>query len=405
MSAPNPDSPQPRRSLLATLPRAILLLGLVSLLMDMASEMLYPIGPIYLTATLGASIAWVGIIEGIAEAISGLSKGYFGALSDARGQRRPFVTLGYLLSAISKPIPAVAASVGGVLGSRVLDRIGKGVRTAPRDALLASYTTPETRGAAFGLHRGMDTVGAAIGPSLALFYLAYHPGDYTTLFLIAFIPSALAAMTTFLVREERFTPGTSRPGLRQSFAFWKAAPTDYRRLIVWLTIFALANSSDVFLILRAREVGFSDTLAIGGYIGYNVIYALAAFPAGHLSDRIGRRGVMVVGLILYAAVYAGFAFAPNVETVWGLFALYGIYAAMTEGISKAWISDLVPNERRGLAIGLQTTLASLGALAASSWTGATWSAAGATLPLLIAAGTAVVVAGGLWRAGSLERLV
>jgi MFS family permease len=400
MSATSPESPNPRRSLLSTLPRAILLLGLVSLLMDMASEMLYPIGPIYLTATLGASVAWVGIIEGIAEAISGLSKGYFGALSDARGRRRPFVTLGYALSALSKPIPAVAASVGGVLGSRVIDRIGKGIRTAPRDALLASYTTAETRGAAFGLHRGMDTVGAAIGPSLALLYLAYRPGDYKTLFLIAFIPSALAAVTTFLVREERFTPGTSRPGLGESFAFWKAAPVDYRKLIVWLTLFALANSSDVFLILRAREVGFSDTLAIGGYIGYNVIYALAAFPAGHLSDRIGRRWVMVVGLVLYGAVYTGFAFATSVEMVWGLFALYGIYAAMTEGVSKAWISDLVPNERRGLAIGLQTTLASLGALVASTWTGAAWSGAGAAVPLLIAAGTAVVVAAGLWRAGS-----
>jgi MFS family permease len=376
-------------------PRAIILLGIISLLMDMASEMLYPIGPIYLTVALGASVAWVGVIEGIAEAISGLSKGYFGALSDTLGRRRPFVTIGYALSAISKPIPAVAASVGGVLGSRLIDRVGKGIRTAPRDALLASYTTAETRGAAFGLHRGMDTVGAALGPALALLYLAWHPGDYRTLFLIAFIPSALAVIATFLVREQRFTPTTQGKGLAESFAFWQAAPSSYRRVIVWLTLFALTNSSDVFLILRAKEVGFSDTLAIGGYIGYNIIYALAAFPAGHLSDRFGRRGVMTAGFILYAIVYAGFAFATNVHVVWGLFALYGIYAAMTEGISKAWISDLVPNERRGLAIGLQTALASIGALVASSWTGAIWSAFGAAVPLLIAAGVAVIVGVGL----------
>lgn len=374
------------------LPRAILVLGLVSLLMDMASEMLYPIGPIYLTVALGASIAWVGIIEGIAEAVSGLSKGYFGALSDAQGKRRPFVTLGYGLSALSKPIPALLASVTGLLGSRVLDRIGKGVRTAPRDALLASYTTAENRGAAFGLHRGMDTVGAALGPVIALVYLSYHPGNYAALFMLAVIPSTLAALATLAVKEERFVPSTQRPGWRESLGFWRESPSRYRRVFILLTLFALVNSSDVFLIMRAREVGFSDTTAIGGYIGYNIIYALAAFPAGRLSDRRGRGAVMTIGFLLYAVVYAGFAFASSSTIVWGLFALYGIYAALTEGVAKAWISDLVPNNRRGLAIGLQTMAVSLAALVASSWTGLVWSSTGARIPLLAAAVTAVVVA-------------
>jgi len=373
------------------LPRAILVLGLISLLMDVASEMLYPIGPIYLTVTLGASIVWVGIIEGIAEAVSGLLKGYFGALSDARGRRRPFVTAGYGLSALSKPIPALLASVGGVLGSRVLDRIGKGMRTAPRDALLASYTTEANRGAAFGLHRGMDTAGAALGPTIALIYLAYHPGNYATLFLLAVIPSALAALATLAVKEERFVPSTQRPGWRESLGFWREAPSAYRRVFVLLTLFALVNSSDVFLIVRAREVGFSDMTAIGGYICYNVIYALAAFPAGRLSDRRGRRVVMTAGFFLYAVVYVGFALASDSGIVWGLFALYGVYAALTEGIAKAWISDLVPNNRRGLAIGLQTMAVSLATLVASLWTGVVWSGSGARIPLLIAAMTAVVV--------------
>ncbi|HVK39070.1 MAG TPA: MFS transporter [Candidatus Kapabacteria bacterium] len=376
------------------LPRAVFVLGLVSLLMDVSSEMLYPIGPIYLVS-IGASVAWIGIIEGLAEAIAGLSKGYFGSLSDSVGRRRPFVTLGYVLSALSKPIPAFAASVGGVLGSRVIDRIGKGVRTAPRDALIAGYVTEENRGAAFGLHRAMDTVGAAIGPIIALAYLAVRPGDYTTLFLLAFIPSALAALATLLVRESRFAPAPGRPGIAASLAFWSAAPSQFRRVVALLTLFALVNASDVFLILRARELGFDDTAAIGGYIGYNLVFAAAAYPAGLLSDRYGRRRIALAGFALYVVVYLGFAFADSIEVVWALFALYGIYAASTEGIAKAWLSDLVPNERRGLALGLQATLASLAALVASGWTGAIWSVAGASTPLAITAGVAAIVGLGL----------
>lgn len=376
------------------LPRAVFVLGMVSLLMDVSSEMLYPIGPIYLVS-LGASIAWIGVIEGLAEAIAGLSKGLFGALSDSVGRRRPFVSLGYALSAISKPIPALAASVGGVLGSRVLDRIGKGVRTAPRDALIAGYVTDANRGAAFGLHRAMDTVGAAIGPLVALIWLAARPGDYGTLFLLAFIPSALAAIATFLVRESRFVPVPGRPSIAAALSFWRDAPGSYRRVVVLLTLFALVNASDVFLILRARELGFDDTTAIGGYIGYNLVFAAVAYPAGRLSDRLGRRRVALVGFALYVAVYLGFAFAGTIELVWVLFALYGIYAALTEGIAKAWLSDLVPNERRGLALGLQATLASLAALVASSWTGAMWDMAGATVPLTVTACVAGLVVLGL----------
>ncbi len=372
------------------MPRAVIVLGLVSLLMDVASEMLYPVGPIYLTTILGASMAWVGLIEGVAEAIAGLSKGYFGALSDARGKRRPFITLGYALSALSKPLPALAASTFGVLTSRVVDRIGKGVRTAPRDALLASYTTAENRGAAFGLHRAMDTIGASIGPVIALLYLSWRPGDYHTLFLIAFVPAILATASTLLVRERTFVPSEARPGIRASLRFWREAPRPYRMVLGWLTLFALANSSDVFLILRARSAGFSDTEAIAAYVGYNLIFALAAFPAGRLSDKVGRKRLMTVGLVLYAAAYACFAVGSSRVLLWGGFALYGIYAAMTEGVAKAWISDLVPNERRGLAIGLQTTLASMGALVASTWTGLAWSGTGPTLPLLLSAATAVV---------------
>lgn len=378
------------------LPRAVFVLGFVSLLMDIASEMLYPIAPIYLVS-LGASVAWIGIIEGIAEAIAGLSKGYFGGLSDSIGRRRPFVTLGYALSAISKPIPAIAASAGGVLGSRVIDRIGKGIRTAPRDALLAGYVDESSRGAAFGLHRAMDTIGAAIGPLVALVILALRPGDYRTLFLIAFIPSALAAVATMFVRESRFVPLNDRPGIASSLSFWRDAPAEFRHIVRWLAVFSLANASDVFLILRARDLGFSDIEAIAGYIAYNVVFAAAAYPAGILSDRFGRRHVALAGFALFAVVYLGFAFTRSPELIWILFGVYGLYAAATEGIAKAWLSDLVPNERRGLALGLHATLASLGALAASSWTGALWATTGPQVPFSITAGVGVMVMLGLSR--------
>ena len=207
------------------------------------------------------------------------------------------------------------------------------------------------------------------------------------------------------MRETRFTPRAARPGIADSFRFWRAASGSYRRIVLWLTLFALANASDAFLILRARELGLGDAGAIGCYIGYNLIFALAAFPAGRLSDKLGRKRMMVAGLLLYMVAYACFALTAG---TWGIvagFLLYGIYAALTEGVSKAWISDLVPNERRGLAIGLQTTLASLAALVASSWCGFVWNAAGAAIPLLTASAAALAAAIGLavWREPAVGR--
>lgn len=382
--------------------RSVVILGVVSLLMDVASEMLYPVTPLFLTTALGASMAWIGVIEGIAEAVSGLSKGYFGSMSDRRGRRRLFLTLGYGLSAISKPLPSLLPSIGGVMGSRVLDRVGKGIRTAPRDALLAGYVPAEKRGRAFGLHRAMDTLGAAIGPIAALLYLGANPGDYQTIFLLSAIPAVLAAVATLAARDQRFTPTAGKPGLRDTFGFWMSAPRLYRRLVVWLTLFALVNSSDVFLILRAREIASTtvpslapDRAAIMSYVGYNLVFASAAWPAGRLSDRFGRRPAMVAGLALFAIAYTFFALAGDAYLTAIAFILYGLYAALVEGVAKAWISDLVPNERRGLAIGLHTTLASIGVMIASAWTGWMWDALGATPPLIITALCGLIVAVGL----------
>ncbi|QUW00827.1 MFS transporter [Chloracidobacterium sp. MS 40/45] len=375
--------------------RPIMLLGLVSLLTDMASELLYPVAPLYLTGPLGASLVVVGLLEGIAEGMGGFLKGYFGALSDRLGTRAPFVRAGYTMSALSKPLPGLWPSAGVVVVGRLADRLGKGLRSAPRDALLAGYAPAGAQGRVFGFHRAMDTAGAVLGPLLAIAFLTWRPGDYTTLFLLAFLPGVLAVLCVWRVRDAPF-PAT--PGRRFApfavFAYWRSAPRPYRQLVAALTLFGLVNSSDVFLILKAKQVGFSDTAAIGGYVLYNGVYALAAYPAGNLADRLGKRQVIVLGLGWYAVVYAGFALLTETWQAWLCFALYGLYAAATEGVSKAWIADLVPPEQRGSAIGLQTMLASFSVLVASSSAGLLWEHVAPAAPFWLAAGGAGLAA--LW---------
>jgi len=375
--------------------RPIVLLGLVSLLTDTASELLYPIAPLYLTGPLGASFVLVGLLEGLAEGMAGFLKGYFGALSDRLGTRAPFVRAGYTLSAISKPLPGLWPAAGAVVLGRLADRLGKGLRSAPRDALLASYAPAEAQGRVFGFHRAMDTTGAVIGPLLALAYLSWRPGDYATLFLLAFLPGILAILCVWQVKD---VPFPAAPGRRFApfvvFAYWRMAPVPYRQLVVALTLFGLVNSSDVFLILKAKQVGFSDSTAIGGYVFYNGVYALAAYPAGDLADRFGKRRVILHGLALYAVVYAGFALLVETWQAWLCFALYGFYAAATEGVSKAWIADLVPPEQRGAAIGLQTMLTSFSVFVASGLAGLLWEHVGPAAPFWLAAGGACLAA--LW---------
>ncbi len=374
------DTPSPPR-----IPRAVIILGIVSLFTDMASEMLYPVAPLYLTGVLGASMVLLGVLEGVAEGIGGFLKGYFGAVSDRTGTRAPFVRLGYSLSALSKPLPGVWGTVAGVVTGRVADRFGKGIRSAPRDALLSGYAPKGGQGRVFGFHRAMDTAGAVVGPVVALIFLAYYPGQFRTLFLLAFIPSVIAAASTFFVADAKFEPVPSKRYSPFSvFAYWKEAPAEYRRVVIGLTLFSVVNSSDVFLILRARASGFSDAGAIGGYVLYNTVFALGAYPLGVLSDRLGKRAVLTGGLAVYALVYLGFAFLTNGWQAWPLFAAYGVYAAATEGVAKAWIAELVPNEKRGTAIGLQTMLASFGALAASSIAGILWEYVDRRAPFLLA---------------------
>lgn len=373
---------------LKSIPKQVVILGLVSLFTDIASEMLYPVTPIFLTAVLGSSMAVVGIIEGIAEITAGLLKGYAGNLSDKIGKRSIFVVIGYSLSALAKPLPGIFPNISNVVISRTTDRVGKGIRTAPRDALLGSYSEGNS-GAIFGFHRGMDTLGAAIGPLAAILLLYLYPENFQLIFLAAFIPSIVAVTFTFLVKDRSLTR-KNKSHLNYA-KFWKSAPKQYKVLLVLIVTFSFVNSSDVFLILKSKYISGSDTLAIFGYVFYNLIYAGASYPFGKLSDRFGKNLIFGIGLLIFSLIYFGFALSTEMVFIWILFALYGIYSASTEGISKAWISDLVPDEMRGSAIGLITMLSSFSIMLGSFTAGVLWDSFGSTIPFLLSAVVSLII--------------
>jgi MFS family permease len=372
----------------AKISKQVFILGMVSLFTDIASEMLYPVTPIFLTAVLGSSMAIVGLIEGIAEVTAGLLKGYFGNLSDKLGKRSIFVVFGYGISALAKPLPGIFQNIPVVLTSRVSDRIGKGIRTAPRDALLASYSNGNS-GAVFGFHRAMDTLGAAIGPVLALVLLDFYPNNFQLIFLVAFVPSVIAVVFTLLVKDNEAS--SKEKSKKNYLQFWKSAPNEYKQVLILITTFSLVNSSDVFLILKSQNITQSNSLAIFGYVFYNIIYAIFSYPLGGLADKYGKQKIFSFGLIIFSAVYFGFAFFNDINLIWILFALYGIFAASTEGVSKAWISDLIPGEQRGSAIGLLTMLSSFAVMLGSFLTGILWDQFGSSFPFLLSASISLVI--------------
>lgn len=384
--------------------RTVLILSLVSLFADVASEMLYPVIPVYLKE-IGFSILLIGVLEGVVNFTAGISKGYFGKLSDEKGLRLPFVKLGYLFSAVSKPLMAVFVYPVWIFFVRSIDRLGKGIRTASRDALLSQQATKETKARVFGFHRSMDTVGAAIGPVIALLFLYFSPGNYITLFYIAFIPGIISVLLIFLLKEKKQPVSTLGKGNFFSyFSYWKIASPEFKKMVPALLLFALFNSSDVFLLLITREsIGSShviimgatfnaDTITIAAYIFYNLIYALSSYPMGVLADRTGFRKMITSGLILFALVYTGFAFNPSVSVIFLLFAVYGVYAAATEGVVKAWITNLSHEQNTATAIGFYTSAESVCSLFASIIAGAIWTGIGSTYTFLITGIVAFVVA-------------
>ena len=372
--------------------RTMVILSVVSLFADIASEMIYPIVPIYLKE-IGFSILLIGILEGVAEFTAGISKGYFGKLSDEKGVRLPFIKSGYLLSAISKPMMAMLTYPLWIFFARTIDRLGKGLRTAARDALLSQQATKETKARVFGFHRSLDTIGAAIGPIVALTFLYFFPKDYTTLFYLAFIPGIIAVLLIFLLKEKKEPVSTLKKGNFFSFfKYWKIATPEYKKLVAGLLLFALFNSSDVFLLLITKELTGSDTITIAAYIFYNLVFAAASYPFGSLADKFGIRKIFITGLMMFTIVYAGFAFNPTTVVIFILFFIYGIYAAATEGISKAWITNYAHEKNTATAVGFYTSCQSICSLLASIIAGAIWMAGGSSLTFATTALIAFLVA-------------
>ncbi len=384
--------------------RTVIILSFVSFFTDVASEMLYPVMPIFLKS-IGFSVLLIGILEGLAEATAGLSKGYFGKLADTSGKHVPFVRLGYLMSAISKPMMAVFVYPLWIFLARTVDRLGKGVRTGARDAILSAEATAETKGRVFGFHRSMDTLGAVVGPLSALVFLWIFPEKYRMLFLVAFIPGIIAVLCTFFLREQQAFQKNTSSGVAffDFLKYWKTSPLLYRKLVAGLLVFTLFNSSDVFLLLKIKESGADDRIVIGTYIFYNLVYALFSYPMGMLADKIGLKRVLVAGLILFAIVYAGFGFNSSVPGFAALFFLYGVYAAAAEGISKAWITNISHKADVATAIGTFTAFQSICTLIASSLAGLIWLRFGATATFVLSAAITFGVAIYLYSVADTER--
>jgi MFS family permease len=380
------------------LPRNVFAISLVSLLNDVTSEIIYPLLPIFLSSTLGASAKAIGIIEGSAESVSSLLKLFAGYLSDRMHKRKLLVVSGYALAAIVRPLLAFATVWQHVLAIRVADRVGKGLRTAPRDAMIADTVLPQHRGIAFGFHRAMDHGGAVIGPLIGyvlVYFLATNTsapnaGEFTRIFLLASIPAfAAVAVAIFFMRESSVPKEAPRHAPKLSL---KGFDGNFKRFLLVLGLFTLSNSSDSFLILRARDAGVSIALIPLLWAAHHASKVLSSLWGGDLSDRLGRKRLIVSGWILYAAVYAGFAFATTGVSMWVLFLIYGIYFGLAEGAEKALVADLVRPEQRGTAYGLYNLALGLTVFPASLLMGIIWDWKGSTTAFLVSASMGTLAA-------------
>lgn len=370
-AAAPPPAPTPR---FAGINRNIVGLGITSLLTDVSTEMIIPVLPLFITGTLKASVASLGVIEGVAESTASLLRLGSGWLSDRIGRRKPFLMFGYGLSTVAKATLAIAASWPAVLGLRFADRVGKGLRNPPRDALIADSVEPRFRGRAYGFHRGLDTLGAAIGPLVAAALLAASPGDLRRVFLWSALPAMLSlAVLGFFVRAPRHAAAARAPLHHEV----RAMGAPFARFLIADGMFQLANSSNAFLLLRARDAGFSLVQVPLVYVGYNLAYALLSYPVGIVSDRIGRRPLLVAAYVLYALIYAGMAWRAAPALVLGAFLLLGLHSALLEVSERSMIADFVSMERRATAFGVYHTVVGLALLPASALAGFLWDRYGA----------------------------
>jgi MFS family permease len=366
----------------------------VSFATDAAGEAIYPLLPIFLTQVLAASAVSLGIVEGAAEAANSILKIVSGKIADRASAKRPLVLAGYTFSSVVRPLIAVARSWTHVFAVRLFDRVGKGIRGAPRDAMLATWATPTTRGKVYGFHQAMDNAGAIVGPTLATLFLIFYPGHYRTLFTLTIIPSAATIALVFLVREpaepvepvatvgRSFGPGDKK--VAQGFS------PALRRFFAILALFTLGNSTDTFLLLRLGQAAGSATYVPLMWAGIHVIKSAVALVGGSWSDRIGRRIVIGTGWLVYAAVYAGFAMSTSLVPLLAWFLIYGFYFGFAEGTEKALVADLAPAAERGSAFGIYNGILGIGALAASVIFGAIWTAFSAAAAFAFGSALALV---------------
>lgn len=353
----------------AGLSRSTIIIGLVSLLGDISSEMIYPILPVFLTQTLRAPATVVGLIEGLAVGSASVVSGVSGWISDRIRRRKLVAFSGYALTAVSRPMIAFASVWPLVLGARFADRFGKGIRTAPRDALLAETSPKRSRGRAFGFERAMDSAGAVLGPLIGLALVGWAGLEARKIFLISAIPAGLATLMILAVRERRSDIIAGSSSIRLSLA---GTSRDYRRLLIVVGVFGLANSANAFLILRAQQLGLSTGSTILAYALYNAVSSVASMPAGAASDRFGRRNLLIIGYAIYAVSYAGFGLAGAGWLVWPLFVIYGLFPALTDGVSKALAVDTAGKAGRATALGIYFTVVGVTEIAASFAGGLLW---------------------------------
>ncbi len=381
-----PAAPRPRRAI----GRNVLVLSLVSFLTDVSSEMIYPLLPLFLTGTLHAGASAVGLIEGAAESTAALLKLGSGWWSDRVRRRKPLVVLGYAVSSLARPLVAAAQAASQVLAVRVADRVGKGLRTSPRDALIADSVDPSIRGRAFGLHRAADHAGAVVGPLVAFAILRWRPETpLRSLFWLAAVPGVLAVIAlAWGVKEAARAP----PAARSAAGLSGGMGRRFWAYLAVLLVFTLGNASDAFLLLRASQLGIGETLLPVLWAMLHVVKSVSSTPGGMLSDRLGRKPLIVVGWIVYAGVYVLFGRASAPWHVWALFAVYGLYFGLTEGVEKALVADLASPERRGAAYGWYNLALGVGALPASLVFGLVWDRFGSSAAFVYGAGLAFAAA-------------
>lgn len=378
------------------LPAGIWALGFVSMLMDVSSEMIHALLPVYMTVGLGATALAVGMIEGIAEATASITKVFSGALSDRIGRRKEFAALGYGLAAMTKPIFPLAPSIGWLVAARFIDRVGKGIRGAPRDALVADLAPEGRRGAAFGLRQSLDTLGAFIGPLAAIGLMWAFANDFRAVFWVAVIPAFLAlGLILFAVKEPARPEGWRRVRNPVSRAELRQLGGVYWSVVAVAAVFTLARFSEAFLILRAEEVGLSVMLVPLVFVGMNAVYAMSAWPVGVLSDGISRPGLLMAGLVLLIAADLVLALAPGLAGLALGIALWGLHMGMTQGLLAALLAEAVPAELRGTAFGIFNLITGGALLLASVVAGGLWQVFGSQATFLAGAAFALVAALGL----------